>query len=139
MVCKNFAGAQARLTLRTPLQEILDPSLYSFPYNLLCRIFLANFSRNFKFLATPQAGCGICCLATKVRSLFPFLYVRTVDLSFCASGKLCSPGYPAVLAWLQIRTIVCSLQERLQSGSCWVLLSASSAPIATLSCSSYLH
>ena len=27
VVCKNFPDAQARLTLRTPLHEILDPPL----------------------------------------------------------------------------------------------------------------
>ena len=83
---------------------------------MLCCICLKNYSGN---LASPHTGNGCGCFALvniantdllrsytmgKVRGRFAFLCVCTVYLSFCVSGiKLCTPRWPAVLAWLHLK------------------------------------
>ena len=70
-------------------------------------------------MASPHTGNGCGCFALvniantdllrsytmgKVCGRFAFLCVCTVYLSFCVSGvKLCTPRWPAVLAWLHLK------------------------------------
>ena len=76
-------------------------------------MFVANYSGNF---AEPHTGNGRgrfapvnidYCVATmgKVRGRLAFLCVHAVYLSFCASSiKFCTPGCPALLAWVRLRS-----------------------------------
>ena len=94
---------------------------------MLCSILLANYSGNFSWQNTGNGhGCFplvniantdlLRSYMEKVHGRLEFLFVRTVYLSFCASGiKLCTPGCPVVY-WLGY---VCKCEASKHKSMCY--------------------